>query len=145
MEINRKRFVAACALVTAGLAGTGLAHAQWAELLKEEGVNAFFDKQSVGRQSINRFAWVLLDLSEPIRVSDKEYASRMERWRIDCAKDTAAVLSVSLFEKAQGKGQELVAFDAPDWRRPGNAIRPSTYVAQLRRQVCPANDQLPSG
>ena len=143
--MNSKQWMAGCALVVLGLASTAPARAEWAELLKEEGVNAFFDKQSVGRQSINRFAWVLLDLPEPTRVSDKEYASRMERWRIDCARDTAAVLSVSFFEKAQGKGQELVAFDTPDWRRPGTAIRPSTYVAQLRRQVCPANDQLPSG
>ena len=70
--MNSKRWLAGCALAVLGLTSTAPARAEWAELLKEEGVNAFFDKQSVGRQSINRFAWVLLDLPEPTRVSDKE-------------------------------------------------------------------------
>ena len=132
-------------LAVVGLTGTGVARAEWAELLKDDGLTAFFDSQSVARQSVNRFAWVLVDLAEPTKVNDKDYASRMERWRVDCSKDTAAVLAVSLFEKAQGKGKELVALDAPDWRRTGNAIRPFTYVALLKRQVCPSSDQLPSG
>jgi hypothetical protein len=133
-----------CALSVLALASATPARAEWAELLKEEGVNAFFDKEAVARQSVSRFAWVLLDLPEPITVSDKPYASRMERWRVDCVRDTAARLSVSLFEKTQGKGQELVTFDVADWRMPGTAIRPSTYVALLKKQVCPAV-ALPSG
>jgi hypothetical protein len=45
-------------------------------------------------------------------------------------------LSVSYFEKAMGKGKEVASDDLQEWRNREAPIRPNTYLAALKKEVC---------
>jgi hypothetical protein len=45
-------------------------------------------------------------------------------------------LSVSYFDKQMGKGKEVASDDVHEWRPREYPIRPNTYLAALKKEVC---------
>jgi len=45
---------------------------------------------------------------------------------------------VSYFDKQMGKGKEVAADDVQEWRPREYPIRPNTYMAALKKEVCGA-------
>ncbi|MEY2657139.1 MAG: hypothetical protein RLZZ395_881 [Pseudomonadota bacterium] len=63
----------------------------------------------------------------------------MTRWRVHCKTDMFVRLSVSYFEKPQGKGREVNAEDVQEWRTREAPIRPGSYLALLKKELCDSN------
>ena len=123
------------------LATGGWAHAEWAELLKDEDISHVWDKESVRVQSVSRFAWTMSKLGKPSKAPNgEEYQSSMARWRIQCKNDSFVKLSESFYAKPEGKGREVAFYETADWRPRDAAIRPGSYLALLKKQIC-ANPQ----
>jgi len=126
----------ACA---AGLLWSSVAQADWRELVKEETGDYYFDQASVMSIHVSRLAWTLADLPHAGKTaSGATYQSVMVRWRLYCRNDTIIQLAVSYFEKPMGKGKEVEKEDFLEWRSREMAIRPSTYLAALKNEVCSA-------
>jgi len=123
-----------------GLLSLGLcpwACAQWSELLKEEEVAYYMDKASVMPVHVSRYVWTLVDLSkEEKSPTGDNYRSSMVRWRVYCKSDTIIPISVSYFEKPMGKGREVTKQDVQEFRTRETPIRPNTYLAALKKEVC---------
>jgi len=62
----------------------------------------------------------------------------MMRVRMYCKTDMVVRLSVSYFNKSMGKGKEVGADDIQEWRNREAPIRPNTYLAALKKEVCAA-------
>ncbi len=45
-------------------------------------------------------------------------------------------MTVSFFEKPLGKGKEVLAMDDQEWKNHEYPIRPNTFLASLRKEVC---------
>jgi hypothetical protein len=119
------------------LANCGWAHAEWAELLKDEDITYAWEKDSVRAVHVNRNAWTMTNLGKPAKAANgEEYQSSMARWRIQCKTDSFVKLSESYFAKPEGKGREVASFDTADWRPRDAAIRPGSYLALLKKQIC---------
>jgi hypothetical protein len=130
------RLRCAC-LLTAWLAGCGLAHAEWTELLKDDDITYAWDKEAVRAVHINRYAWTLTNLGKSTKAPNgEEYQSSMARWRIQCKTDSFIKLSESFYAKPEGKGREVAFYEAADWRPRDAAIRPGSYLSLLKKQVC---------
>ncbi len=113
------------------------ARAEWAELDKDEDVTHLWDKQAVKAVHVSRYVWTLSDLSKASKtVNGDTYQSEMTRWRLYCVNDTFVKLSVSMFEKPLGKGKEVFTADEQEWKTKEYPIRPQTYLATLKKQVC---------
>ena len=113
------------------------ARAEWAELDKDEDVTHLWDKQAVKAVHVSRYVWTLSDLSKASKtVNGETYQSEMTRWRLYCVNDTFVKLSVSMFEKPLGKGKEVFTADEQEWKTKEYPIRPQTYLATLKKQVC---------
>lgn len=113
------------------------AQAEWAELDKDDETSYFWDKNSVKAVHVSRYAWTLMDLSKATKgPSGENYQSAMTRWRVYCKTDMAVKLSVSYFNKPQGKGREVAAQDEQEWRTKEAPIRPGTYLALLKKEIC---------
>jgi len=113
------------------------ARAEWAELDKDEDVTHLWDKQAVKAVHVSRYVWTLSDLSKASKtVNGDTYQSEMTRWRLYCVNDTFVKLSVSMFEKPLGKGREVYTTDEQEWKTKEFPIRPNTYLAALKKQVC---------
>ena len=113
------------------------ARAEWAELDKDEDVTHLWDKQAVKAVHVSRYVWTLSDLSKASKtVNGETYQSEMTRWRLYCVNDTFVKLSVSMFEKPLGKGKEVFTADEQVWKTKEDPIRPQTYLATLKKQVC---------
>lgn len=124
-------------VLTLWLACMGLAHAEWAELLKDEDISHVWDKESVRVQSVSRFAWTMSNLGKPSKAPNgEEYQSSMARWRIQCKNDSFVKLSESFYAKPEGKGREVAFYETADWRPRDAAIRPGSYLALLKKQIC---------
>ncbi len=118
-------------------AWTPLAAADWSELAKDEDIVYYFDKDSVMPVHVSRYAWTMVDFSKGDKTSSGDaYKSVMTRWRLYCKTDMVVRLSVSFFEKSMGKGREVAAEDAPELRMREVPIRPNTYLATLKKEVC---------
>ena len=50
------------------LATGGWAHAEWAELLKDEDITYAWDKDSVRAVHVNRIAWTMTNLGKPATI-----------------------------------------------------------------------------
>jgi hypothetical protein len=59
----------------------------------------------------------------------------------DVYKRQVVRLSVSYYDKAMGKGKEVAADDLQEWRNREAPIRPNTYMAALKKEVCSANSK----
>ena len=127
-----------CALLlTAGLAGCSLAQAEWAELLKDEDITYAWDNETVRSVHIHRYAWTMTNLGKATKAPNGEdYQSSMARWRIHCKTDSFIKLSESFYARTEGKGREVAFYEAADWRPRDAAIRPGSYLALLKKQVC---------
>ena len=113
------------------------ARAEWSELVKEDDVTYYFDKEAVMPVHVSRYAWVLTDLTKTEKAPTGEsYKSMMLRVRMYCKNDTVVRLSVSYFEKQMGRGKEVAADDVHEWRPREYPIRPNTYMAALKKEVC---------
>jgi hypothetical protein len=113
------------------------AHAEWSELAKDEDVSYYFDKEAVMPVHVSRYAWVLTDLAKDDKTPTGEtYKSMMMRVRMYCKTDMVVRLSVSYYNKAMGKGKEVGADDIQEWRNREAPIRPNTYLAALKKEVC---------
>ena len=90
------------------------AHAEWAELLKDEDITYVWDKDSVRAVHINRIAWTMTNLTaKGVKAPNgEEYLSSQARWRINCKTDSFVKLSESFFAKADGKGREVAFYEA---------------------------------
>jgi hypothetical protein len=127
------------ALAVALLLGWSIldAQAEWAELDKDEDVTHLWDKQAVKAVHVSRYVWTLSDLSKASKtIYGDSYQSEMTRWRLYCVNDTFVKLSVSMFEKPLGKGREVFSSDEQEWKTKEYPIRPNTYLATLKKQVC---------
>ena len=113
------------------------AHADWAELDKNEDAAYFWDKDSVKAIHVTRYAWTLTDLPKTTKgPTGDDYQSLLTRWRVHCKTDMFIKISESYYDKPQGKGKEVASFDDPEWRIGERPIRPGTYVAILKKQLC---------
>lgn len=114
-----------------------VALAEWAELDKDDDTSYFWDKNSVKAVHVSRYAWTLMDLAKATKGPNGEnYQSAMTRWRVYCKTDMAVKLSVSYYNKPQGKGREVAAQDEQEWRTKEAPIRPGTYLAVLKKEIC---------
>lgn len=135
---SRHLSVAAFVLVSL-LAWAAPACAEWRELVKDEEATYYFDKEAVTPVHVSRYAWVLTDLPRSDKTPTGEnYKSMMLRVRMYCKNDTVVRLSVSYFDKQMGKGKEVSSDDVQEWRPRESAIRPNTYLAALKKEVCGA-------
>ena len=122
---------------TALLLLSPLAHAQWNELTKDEEVFYGWDKESVQVVHVSRLVWGITNLTNPTKLgSGEDFQSILTRYRINCRTDTFLKLSESIYALPNGKGKELSTIDKPDWRPNDTAIRPGTYIALLKKQIC---------
>ena len=129
-----RRFVC---LFAAGFLGCGMAQAEWAELMKDDDITYAWDKESVRAVHINRYAWTMTNLGKATKAPNgEEYQSSMARWRIQCKTDSFIKLSESFYAKPEGKGREVAFYESADWRPRDAAIRPGSYLALLKKQVC---------
>jgi hypothetical protein len=118
-------------------AGCGVAQAEWAELMKDEDITYAWDKESVRSVHINRYAWTMTNLGKATKAPNGEdYQSSMARWRIQCKTDSFIKLSESFYARPEGKGREVAFYETADWRPRDAAIRPGSYLALLKKQVC---------
>ena len=134
-------FSIARSLLSASLlvAVMGVAHAEWAELMKDEDISHVWDKDSVRVQSVNRIAWTMTNLGKASKAPNgEEYQSSMARWRIQCKSDSFVKLSESFYAKPEGKGREVAFYETADWRPRDAAIRPGSYLSLLKKQICTA-------
>jgi hypothetical protein len=136
---SRHSFVVAFVL-TSLLAWAAPASAEWSELVKEEEATYYFDKEAVMPVHVSRYAWVLTDLPKGDKTpSGENYKSMMMRVRLFCKTDMVVRLSVSYFEKAMGKGKEVASDDLQELRTREAPVRPNTYMAALKKEVCAMN------
>ena len=132
------RFSVVC-LLASWMALAMPAHAEWSELLKDEEVSYYFDKEAVMPVHVSRYAWILTDLAKDDKTPNGEtYKSMMMRVRMYCKTDMVVRLSVSYYNKSMGKGKEVGADDIQEWRNREAPIRPNTYLAALKKEVCAA-------
>jgi hypothetical protein len=114
-----------------------LAQAEWAELLKDEDITYAWDNETVRSVHIHRYAWTMTNLGKATKAPNGEdYQSSMARWRIHCKTDSFIKLSESFYARTEGKGREVAFYEAADWRPRDAAIRPGSYLALLKKQVC---------
>lgn len=134
----RSRHFSVVAFVLASLmAWAGPAAAEWSELVKDEEVSYYFDKEAVMPVHVSRYAWILTDLAKDDKTPTGEtYKSMMMRVRMYCKTDMVVRLSVSYYNKSMGKGKEVAADDLQEWRNREAPIRPNTYLAALKKEVC---------
>jgi len=78
------------------------------------------DRFAQGRQNANR---------RELQVDDVARAHVLQE-------DTVVRLSVSYFDKQMGKGKEVASDDVHEWRPREYPIRPNTYLAALKKEVC---------
>ena len=124
-------------IVCLGLWCAPLAQAEWVELEKDDDIAHFWDKESVRRIHVTRYVWTLTELPKAIKgPSGDNYQSTMTRWRVHCKTDMFVRLSVSYFEKSQGKGREVTSQDDQEWRSREAPIRPGTYLSLLKKELC---------
>jgi hypothetical protein len=132
------RGFAVCVFIVSLLIGwSSPARAEWSELAKEPEAQYFYDKEAVMPVHVSRYAWVLTNLAKAdITPTGEPYASYMIRLRVYCKTDMVARLSISYFDKAMGKGREVSTEDLQEWRNRETPIRPNTYMAALKKEVC---------
>jgi hypothetical protein len=113
------------------------AHAEWSELTKDENVAYYFDKDSVMPVHVSRYAWILTDVGRGDKTPGGEsYKSYMLRVRMYCKTDMVVRLSISYYDQPMGKGKEVESGDLQEWRDHQTAIRPNTYMAALKKEIC---------
>jgi hypothetical protein len=138
-----------CRLICIGLACWGLvlpAHAEWAELMKDDDITDVWDKDSVRAIHITRIAWTMTNTTaKGIKAPNgEEYLSSQARWRINCKTDSFVKLSESFYAKADGKGREVAFYESADWRPRDAAIRPGSYLSLLKKQICTSTESASS-
>jgi len=138
-----------CRLICIGLACWGLvlpAHAEWAELMKDDDITYVGDKDSVRAIHITRIAWTMTNTTaKGIKAPNgEEYLSSQARWRINCKTDSFVKLSESFYAKADGKGREVAFYESADWRPRDAAIRPGSYLSLLKKQICTSTESASS-
>jgi hypothetical protein len=132
-----RRFILKLLALTALLGGSSLAMAEWSELAKEEEAAYYFDKKSVMPVHVSRYAWILTDLPKSDKTPTGEtFQSYMLRVRLYCKTDMVVRLNVSYYEKPMGKGREVSSEDLQEWRNREAPVRPNTYMAALKKEVC---------
>lgn len=126
-----------CVVLACSMLWSNGAWAEWSELVKDEDAAYYFDKESVQPVHVSRYAWVLTDLPKNEKTPTGEtYMSSMLRVRMYCKTDMVVRLSVSYFDKAMGKGKEVAADDIQEWRNREAPIRPNTFLAALKKEIC---------
>ena len=137
LAMRSRHFSVVAFVLTSLLAWAAPASAEWSELVKDEDVTYYFDKEAVMPVHVSRYAWVLTDLPKGDKTpSGENYKSMMLRVRMYCKNDTVVRLSVSYFDKQMGKGKEVASDDVQEWRPREYPIRPNTYMAALKKEVC---------
>lgn len=128
------RFVLLWALMLGALG----ARADWQELLKEDEVAYYFDRESVMPVHVSRYAWTLVDQPNKNEKAPngETYKSAMVRWRLYCKSDTVVAMAVSFFDQPMGKGREVARDEVREWRVRESPIRPNTYLAALKKEIC---------
>ena len=86
---------------------------------------------------VSRYAWILSDNAKGDKTPNGEnYKSYMMRVRMYCKNDTVVRLSISYFDQPMGKGKEVSSDDVQEWRYRETPIRPNTYMAMLKKEIC---------
>jgi hypothetical protein len=113
--------------------------AEWQEIDKDEDVTHLWDKEAVKAVHVSRYVWTLSDYAKAAKTYKGDtFQSEMVRWRLYCKNDTFVRLSASYFDKPLGKGREVMSIDEQEWKTKEYPIRPNTYLAALKKQVCQA-------
>ena len=117
-----------------------VARADWQELLKDDEVAYYFDRESVMPVHVSRYAWTLVDQPNKNEKAPngETYKSAMVRWRLYCKSDTVVAMAVSFFDQPMGKGREVARDEVREWRARESPIRPNTYLAALKKEICAA-------
>jgi hypothetical protein len=137
--MRSRRFSVVAFVLASLMVWAAPASAEWSELVKEEEAAYYFDKDAVMPMHVSRYAWVLTDLPKTDKTPTGEsYKSMMMRVRMYCKTDMVVRLSVSYFDKQMGKGKEVASDDVQEWRPREAPIRPNTYMAALKKEVCAA-------
>jgi hypothetical protein len=132
-----RHFSVVAFVLTSLLVWAAPASAEWSELVKDEDVTYYYDKEAVMPVHVSRYAWVLTDLPKGDKTpSGENYKSMMLRVRMYCKNDTVVRLAVSYFDKQMGKGKEVASDDVHEFRPREYPIRPNTYLAALKKEVC---------
>jgi len=117
----------------------GPTFAEWQEIDKDEDVTHLWDKEAVKSVHVSRYVWTLSDYAKAAKTYKGDtFQSEMVRWRLYCKNDTFVRLSASYFDKPLGKGKEVMSIDEQEWKTKEYPIRPNTYLATLKKQVCQA-------
>ena len=119
------------------------ARADWEELLKDDEVAYYFDRDSVMPVHVSRYAWTLVDFPNKNEKAPngETYKSAMVRWRLYCKTDTVVAMAVSFFDQPMGKGREVARDEVREWRVRESPIRPNSYLAALKKEICAAPRQ----
>ena len=134
--MSMRRFLSVVLLAFCGWLPVA-ANADWSELSKDEDVAYYFDKESVKPVHVSRYAWILSDNAKGDKTPNGEnYKSYMMRVRMYCKTDTVVRLSISYFDQPMGKGKEVSSDDVQEWRYRETPIRPNTYMAMLKKEIC---------
>lgn len=135
--MRSRRFSLAVFVLSSLLVWATPASADWSELLKDEDTAYYFDKDAVMPAHVSRYAWVLTDLPKADKTpAGENYKSMMMRVRLFCKTDMVVRLSVSYFDKSMGKGKEVGSDDLQELRTREAPVRPNTYMAALKKEVC---------
>jgi hypothetical protein len=138
--MRSRRFSVAVFMLSSLLVMATPASADWIELLKDDDIVYYFDKEAVVPAHVSRYAWVLTDLPKNEKTpAGENYKSMMMRVRLFCKTDMVVRLSVSYFDKAMGKGKEVGSDDQQELRSREAPVRPNTYMAALKKEVCAMN------
>ena len=117
----------------------GASNAEWAEIDKDEDVTHLWDKEAVKAVHVSRYVWTLSDYAKAGKTFKGDtFQSEMVRGRLSCKNVTFVRLSSSYFDKPLGKGKEVMSLDEQEWKTKEFPIRPNTYLAALKKQVCQA-------
>ena len=78
-----------------------VAKSGWEEIGTSESLTLYYDPTLTKEERGIKYIWVLTD----IKVSDRDYKSRIVQMALDCARDSTKTLNMYLYSNNMGKGE----------------------------------------
>ena len=78
----------------------GVAKSGWEEIGTSESLTLYYDPTLTKEERGIKYIWVLTD----IKVSDRDYKSRIVQLALDCTRDSTKTLNMYLYSNNMGKG-----------------------------------------
>ena len=79
----------------------GVAKSGWEEIGTSESLTLYYDPTLTKEERGIKYIWVLTD----IKVSDRDYKSRIVQLALDCTRDSTKTLNMYLYSNNMGKGE----------------------------------------